>query len=157
MTRVRTRPSTIRRARTTPPYADPWRFRRRAPVERAAGIDGRPLPDRVVRRGNMLVNAAIDEMGAASTATHTPTMLPELRRRVSAEIAKYRMSGLCSELDIALIESLWRDGKSMRGYAREREVSPAAIGDQIERLRYRCVRFYLFWLWKNRSRRRGKP
>jgi len=80
-------------------------------------------------------------------------MLPDLQRRVAAEIARYRSSGVCSESDLQLIIALWRDGRALRQVAREREVSPAAIGDQIERLRYRCVRFYLWWTWKNRRRR----
>lgn len=153
MMRLRKSQTRCRRARANPRYADPWRFRRQGTVEHVAGMNGRPLPDRVFRRGNVLINAAVDDRDSEGSTPRTTSMLPELRRRVSAEIARYRMSGMCSTLDIELVEALWQDGKSLRAYARERKVSPAAIGDHIERLRFRCVRFYLFWLWKNRGRR----
>lgn len=142
-----------KRAKRVRRHSDPWAFRENAVVEQASGIDGRRLDICTYRRGNRVINAPRFEFFQPPGADCARSMLPELRRRVAAEISKYRTSGECSAFDIALVEALWRDGKTLRAYARERNVTPAAIGDHIERLRHRCPRFYLYWLWKNRRRR----
>ena len=134
-------------------FADPWGFRsaRRFVIEPATDLFGRRLAVRCCCRNGRLVQVvaleARDEMPPATS------MLPDLQRRVAAEISSYRMSGECSEADVALVEALWRDGKGLRAYARERGVEPQAISDHIERLKHRCPRFYLWWVLKNRRRR----
>lgn len=139
------------RPQSSPQFADPWAFRspRQGRLESAADLVGRPLTAQSYRRGGV---PAV-EYRAEIPQRPERSMLLELRRRVSAEVARYRLSGLCSAADLALIEALWCDGKSLREYARELGVTPAAVGDRIERLRERCPRFYRFWLFKNRRRR----
>lgn len=147
-----------KRPKRVPQHADPWSFQRSQPIEQVAGIGGRLLSDRTHKRNHRQINMPAIKFpdDDPDNPPLTPSMLLELRRRVAAEISKYRTSGECSALDIALVEAIWRDGTTLRAYARARGVTPAAIGDHIERLRYRCPRFYLYWLWKNRRRRGPK-
>jgi hypothetical protein len=83
------------------------------------------------------------------------SMLPELQRRVAVEIARYRLSGLCSPEEVDLIVALWQDGLTLRAYARRLGVKPGTIGYRIARLQHRCWRFYRWWTLKHRNRRYG--
>lgn len=143
------------RTRRVPRFADPWSFRRAESIERAAGLDGRPLDGSTVRRGGRLVHAASVKDPLVPQPVDLPerSMLTQLRRRRAAEISRYRTSGLFSAKEIELIEALW-NGMSLREFARRKGVSAAAIEDRIVRLRTKAVRFYNWWRWKNRSRSR---
>lgn len=81
-------------------------------------------------------------------------MLVELWRRVSAEIARYRMSGLFSPKELRTIEALWLEGMSLRALARREGVAAQAVEDRVERLKNRAPRFYSWWRLKNRTRSR---
>ena len=81
-------------------------------------------------------------------------MLASLRRRVAAEVAKYRMSGLFSPKEIRTIDALWQDGMSLRELARREGVAAQAIEARIVRLNERAPRFYLWWRLKHRTRAR---
>jgi predicted DNA-binding protein YlxM (UPF0122 family) len=81
-------------------------------------------------------------------------MLMELRRRVAAEIARYRLSGVFTVKDISTIEALWQDGLGLRELARKESVAPQAIADRIQRLQSKAPRFFRWWQLKNRARAR---
>lgn len=82
------------------------------------------------------------------------SMLAELWRRVSAEIARYRMSDLFSLKELRTIEALWLEGISLRALARRERVAAQAVEDRVERLKNRAPRFYSWWRLKNRARAR---
>ena len=82
------------------------------------------------------------------------SMLAELLRRVSAEIARYRMSNLFTSKELVTIEALWREGISLHALARREGVAPQAIAERIKRLEDRAPRFYRWWRLKNRTRAR---
>ncbi len=141
--------------RRLPLFADPWWFRRAEPIERGAALDGRPVEGSTVKRNGRPVYIVFvtDPLVAPQPAVRPErSMLSELRRRVSAEIATYRNAGHCSDADIEVITGLWLEGKSLRSIARARCVAAAAIGDRIERLQNRCPRFYQWWVPKNMRR-----
>lgn len=81
-------------------------------------------------------------------------MLVELLRRVSAEIARYRMSNLLSLKELRTIEALWLEGISLRALARREAVAAQAVEGRIERLKVRAPRFYAWWRLKHRTRAR---
>ncbi len=80
-------------------------------------------------------------------------MLAELHRRVAATVAKYRLAGWCTAIEIATIEALWCQGKSLRDLARRDGVSAAAIGARIEGLQRKAPEFYRWWRLKHSNRR----
>jgi hypothetical protein len=106
-----------RRSRT---FSDPWSFRRVEPLVRRAGFDGRPLDGSTVRWNGRLVYVVsrADPMSLQSVDRPERSMLVELWRRVSAEIAKYRTSDLFSPTELRTIEALWLEGVSLRALAR---------------------------------------
>jgi DNA-binding MarR family transcriptional regulator len=77
-------------------------------------------------------------------------MLLELRRRVAAEIARYRLSGEFTATEIRTIEALWQEGVGLRELARRESVAPQAVTERIARLERRAPRFYRWWRLKNR-------
>jgi hypothetical protein len=109
-----------------------------------------------VRWNGRLVYVVSLSSSHLSGSAHRPerSMLTELRRRVSAEIAKYRITGLFSPGELRLIEALWLEGISMRALAQREGVTAQAVGYRIARLRNRAPRFYSWWRLKNRSRAR---
>ncbi len=132
-------------------FADPWRFRRLSSVCVAASdINGRPLTSTTHKQGGQTVTSFRVK---TSSFTKESSKMEYLRRQVAAEIARYRSNGICSDYDIELVVALWLDGKTLRQFARERGVTPAAVGDHIGRLRYKCIRFHQWWTLKNRRRR----
>lgn len=157
---MRKRRLTMKRLRHTPAslprYANPWSFRPLESIEHSAGLDGRPIGETPVRRGGRLVNApgAWDPSIGRPTGGPVRSMLAELRRRVSAEVARYRMSGLFSDKELKTIEALWLDGRPLRVLARLDGVTAQAIGDRIERVKNRAPRFYAWWRLKHRTRAR---
>jgi hypothetical protein len=82
-----------------------------------------------------------------------PSMLPQLRRRVAAEISSYRTSGLLSEKELRTVEALW-NGMSLRAFAKSEGVTPAAIGHRINRMRVYAYRFWRWWTLKNCNKQR---
>lgn len=91
------------------------------------------------------------------TRTVTPrdsSMLPELLRRVSAEISRYRMSGVYSPKELRTIEALWAAGLSLREFARREGVTAQAIELRVRGLKDRAPRFWLWWRLKHRLRAR---
>src|SRR5581483_5684730 len=117
-----------------------WAFRDHSVhlVQAVSDLNGRPMSLTVHRRNGKAVQVALPR----DNSLPAPSMLTELRRRVAAEISRYRTGGLCTGADLALVEALWVEGKSLRQHARERGVAAQAISDHIERLRHRCPRFY---------------
>jgi hypothetical protein len=148
------KPRTRRWMAIPPRVPDPWRFHKVHPSPPSvADHNGRSTFVIWFRQGGHWKYRAVETQGVEPLPTQERSMMPELRRRIAAEISKYRQSGVCSDEDLALIIALWQDGVSLRAYARRRGVEPATIGDHIERLRYRCIRFYRWWILKNRRRR----
>jgi DNA-directed RNA polymerase specialized sigma24 family protein len=96
----------------------------------------------------------LDPLDLEPVIAPEPSMLVELLRRVSAELARYRTSGLLSEKELRTVEALWIAGLSLREFARREGVAPQAIEDRIQRLRERAPRFWLWWRLKNRMRGR---
>lgn len=80
-----------------------------------------------------------------------PSMLVDLRRRVAAEIARYRASGDFTETEIRTIEALWREGAGLRELARREGVAPQAITDRLRRIGSKAPRFKRWWQLRNRS------
>jgi hypothetical protein len=76
------------------------------------------------------------------------------RRRVSAEIATYRASGLLSTKELRTVDALWSDGLSLREHARREGVAPQAIEGRIQNMKHRAIRFWNWWRLKNRMRAR---
>lgn len=130
--------------------------RRGGRIEAAADVHGRPLTGSTFRRNGKLRYAADahDPLIPVSAAPPERSMLLELRRRVAAEIARYRMSGLFSPKELRTIDALWTQGLSLREHARREGVAPQAIEARIQRLRHRAVRFWQWWRLKNRMRGR---
>lgn len=123
-----------------------------------AGLGGQPIEGIRCRRGGVWVRLPWrSERWEVSVCAPQPverSILPELQRMVAAEIARYRLSGLCSPEELDLMVALWQDGKSLRAYARQLGRKPGSIGYMIERLKHRCWRFYRWWTLKHRTRRR---
>lgn len=89
----------------------------------------------------------------SSIPTGERSMLVELRRRVSATVARYRLEKWCTPIELATIDALWCQGLCLRQVARCDGVSPAAIGARIEGLARKAPEFYRWWRLKHRARR----
>lgn len=97
----------------------------------------------------------VHEPGTAAAALPAePSRLRHLRRRVSAEIARYRAEGLLSDVELWLIERLWLDGKSLRWAARQLGEDPQLVSYWIDRMEYLAPRFHRWWKLKHRNRSR---
>jgi hypothetical protein len=110
-------------------------------------------------RQNGRVRLSFREFGHTESAVEQaqapdPSQLSRLRRLVSAEISRYRLSGLFSEKELRTIEALWTEGIALREHARREGVSAQAVEERIRGLRYRAVRFWRWWRLKNRMRAR---
>jgi hypothetical protein len=144
------------RPRHTPPrFANPWRWRRQSRGEALVRLAGGEGSGTMFRRNGVVcftivVSGACDGPPTASERS----MLPELQRRVAAEIAGYRLSGLFSSKEVGTIVALWQDGVGLRELARKEAVTPQAVADRIQRLEQRAPRFVRWWRLKNRSRDR---
>lgn len=142
-----------------PTYANPWSFRERVcrSVETIADLHGRPVERLFYRRGGVATSAPVLNEPCAPSENPLPlprtSSLQELRRRQSATFARYRLAGWCTLLELETIEALWLEGLSLRQLARRAGVSPAAIGDRIERLSRKAPEFYHWWILKHRRRR----
>lgn len=150
--------TTRRRRSTQTTRTDFWFYRRKrgGRIEPTADHHGRPVEGSTFRQGGKLRHAsdAPDPLSTPAPSSAEPSRLPELLRRVAAEIAKYRMNGLCSPKELRTIEALWRDGVSLREHARREGVAPQAIESRIAHLKDRAVRFWTWWRLKNRMRAR---
>lgn len=104
--------------------------------------------------GSVYMVFASDPLVPQSVHPPERSMLAELSRRVSAEVARYRMSKLFSLKELTTIEALWIEGISLRALARREGVAAQAIETRIERLKDRAPRFYRWWRLKNRTRAR---
>jgi len=114
----------------------------------SSGISsGGKISDRPYRRAGLALNSAhLHEVDESSDRTQTRSR----SRSCSSSFAEGSLLkspltaslGIAQRWTLALIEALWQAGTSLREFARQRRVSPAAVGDQIERLRHRCPRFY---------------
>lgn len=138
-------------------YADPFFMRRSRRLELIAGISGRPLRVTGFVLNGVWHTAAIephDELDPPPPEKLEIPRLQELLRSKSAEVARYRTSGLCTEVELRTITALWIDGKGLRAHARDESVSPAAIEERIYGLRYKAVRFWVWWRAKNSRRAR---
>jgi len=143
-----------RRAQTPPRYANPWRYRRQSPVEPVANTDGGQAASVLFRRNGQTSFMAVvyDPLKETPVPPAEESMLMELRRRVAAEIARYRASGDFSEIEIRTIEALWREGIGLRELARREGVAPQAITDRLHRIGSKAPRFKRWWQLKNRLR-----
>ncbi len=141
---------------TTPAGFWFYRQKRGGRIEPVADLGGRRIDGSTFRQGGKLRHAGdvSNPFSASAPSPVEPSRLPELLRRVAAEIAKYRMSGLCSPKELRTIEALWRDGISLREHARQERVTPQAIESRIAHLKDRAVRFWTWWRLKNRIRAR---
>src|SRR5437868_13650208 len=100
-------------------YLNPWAFRRQSVTgEPAADLLGRPLTTRVIRHNGIPVRLVVhDEFMTERSSPDQQELLAELRRRVDAEIARYRSRGNCSDADLRMVTSFWHDGQTLRGDA----------------------------------------
>jgi hypothetical protein len=153
-------PYQYRRARTYR-FADPWSFRRNSTVRREAIADlrGRPVATRSFRRGGISMHCAIPSDVELETnhgifiPTGERSMLVELRRRVSATVARYRLEKWCTPTELATINALWCRGLRLRQLARHDGVTPSAIVTRVEGLARKAPEFYRWWRLKHRARR----
>jgi hypothetical protein len=108
------------------------------------------------RRGGVWVRVPvrIDPVPEHSATPPQRSMLTELRRRVSATMARYRNQEWCTATELRTIEALWLDGMTLREFARRERVQPAAIGTRIDGLARKAPEFYHWWRLKNRRRHR---
>lgn len=67
-------------------------------------------------------------------------------------MARYRLAGWCTPIELATIEALWFDEISLRELARRDGVTAAAIGARIAGLMRKAPEFYRWWRLKNRLR-----
>lgn len=145
-----------RPVRVVPRYANPWRYRKNCGVEPIAGPTGTRVHQAVFRRNGevgfvVTIAAPLDE---TPRENDDPSMLVELRRRVAAEIARYRMSGEFTPTEIRTVEALWQEGLGLRELARLDGVSAQAVLDRLQRLASKAPRFCRWWRIKNRCRAR---
>jgi hypothetical protein len=152
------RPAPLRRPRP-PSKAErqaPWAHRRPTRPRAVAGHDGKAAELRCIRQNGVEVWVPVvyEPQTAPAKQPLEKSMLVALRRRVSAELARYREQGDLSDLELWLIEELWQNGKSLRQVARELGEDPQLVWYWIERLPYRAVRFYQWWKLKHRNRSR---
>ena len=140
-----------RRAHAPPRYANPWRYRRQTAVEPVANTGGSVAASVVFRRNGQTSFVAVvyDPLEVTPIPPPERSMLTELRRRVAAEIARYRMSGQFTETDLRTVEALWQDGMGLRELARRESVAPQAIAARLQRLQTKAPRFYRWWRLKN--------
>ena len=134
----------------------PWAHRRHARLAPPSDLHGRPSEIRPIRiNGQPAWIAIVHEPGTApAELPAAKSMLPQLRRRVSAEIARYRAQGLLSDVELWIVEQLWRHGKSLRWAARQLGKDPQLVSYWIQRMEYLAPRFWLYWRLKNRNRSR---
>jgi hypothetical protein len=71
-------------------------------------------------------------------------MLSELRRRLSKQLAVYRLSGLFSDEDMSFIEAIL-SGSNQSEWARYAGVSRQAARDRLQRLKNRAPFVWLAW------------
>lgn len=135
--------------------SNPWSFRAPSRLVPSADLAGRRICPRECRRNGMAINAVVYLNLSDEPANYDRerSMLVELRRRVSATIARYRLAGWCSPTELRTIEALWQNGMTLRALARRDGLAPAAIGARIEGLHSKAPEFYRWWLLKNRTRR----
>lgn len=148
-----------RRRKALSEFSNPWSFRNSCRVvEQIAEFSGRPADVSEYRRGGVWVRVPVRIDPATRQFEHRPqrSMLAELRRRVSATMARYRNQGWCTPTELRTIEALWVDGMSLREFARRERVQAAAIGARIEGLARKAPEFYRWWLLKNRRRREAR-
>ena len=151
--RVRGRRSTSR----MPHFADPWGYRKVVALERIADLHGREAAISVFRRGGHPHVAAIDlvePFARCPVVQPERSMLRELRRRVSATMARYRMQNWLTPTQLRTIQALWIEGVSLREFARREGVKPAAIESRIDGVHTKAPEFYKWYRLKHRNRRR---
>lgn len=138
-------------------FANPWSFRGspRAP-EQIADFSGRPADVSEYRRGGVWIRvpAPHDPLRSTSALPAERSMLVELRRRVSATVARYRNQTSCTLTELRTIEALWLDGMTLRELARREGVMPQAISARINGLANKAPEFCRYWRQKNRSHQR---
>jgi hypothetical protein len=163
-------------ARSSVRFADPWRFRNStARIEPMADLHGRPVEYcAFFRRGGVpMLACAADVSGERSTERDISTTPAEtgrqLRRRRSVMMARYRLHGRCTTIELNTIESLWIRHLSLRRLARLEGVTPAAIGARLRGLAPKAPEFYRWWRlrhhtriqavrkWRAQSGARGRP
>jgi hypothetical protein len=124
-------------------------------LEPVADFRGRPVCGTTFRRNGRLLYTCYfsDPYDVPVIPSPQRSMLVELQRRLSKQIAEYRLSGLFSYSELRMIEALMT-GTGLRAYARREGVSPQAIEDRIQRLKERAPLFWRFWRRKNQMRAR---
>lgn len=131
-----------------------WSYRRRPKIEPAADIFGRSIGGAVVRRnGRPVFVPDLKDPLVPGPDAEAPSRLPELRRRVTRELERYRETGIFSDFELRLMRWLF-DGKSANAFAVAEGVSRQAIDYHIRRLEFRAPLFRRFWRAKNLMRRR---
>lgn len=98
-------------------------------------------------------NQRRDDEQQDTSSDEEPSRLPELQRRVAAELSRCRTSGLFTDLELDLIESLWIRGEALRAFGRRYGISQTRVSQLIEGIRERCSSFYHWWTYKHRARR----
>jgi hypothetical protein len=136
---------------------DPWLLRpkRGGQVELAAGSDGRPLDASAFWQGGSL-RCAADFRGpldAPPVQSRPRSRLRHLQRRFSKEMAKCRLSGLCDEIDMKIIDALLQlERPSLRDIGRRAGCSHETVANRIKRFAHRAPYFWNLWRYKNRVR-----
>ena len=74
-----------------------------------------------------------------------------LRRRRAAAIARYRMSGSFTALELLTIEAMWVEGLGVRQLAKRLGTSAAAVSDRVQRLA-KARELWTWWRLKNLCR-----
>ena len=158
--RARSRPRSAGRgtpesARPQDRFANPWSFRRQESIERAAGLDGRPLAGAPYRRNGRLQHGGhfddplVREQPARSAADESH--LPYLYRLRDACMARYRSEGRCTHVELKTMHKLWVDNLTLHELARQEGVKPQAISSRINGLANKALEFYRWWRGKNLS------
>lgn len=137
-----------KKQRQNPRFADPFFLRRarRGHIEPAAGPDGSPSEGATIIRNGKLVHVADfhDPLIPRPVDSPAPSILFELRRRLSKQLAVYRLSGEFSDDDLSLIEAIL-SGKDLSEWARQKGVSRQAAWDRVQRLKNRAPFVWLAW------------
>jgi len=134
----------------------PWAHRRASRPTAVAGPDGKPVSLRCIRHNGIeqWVPVVYEPNTPTKEAPPERSQLDELRRRVSAEIARYRRDKQLSEKEFRTVVALWEQGVTLREHARREAVAPQAIEARIQAMKYRALRFWTWWRLKHRMRHR---
>jgi len=140
--------------RWTHRFSDPWFLRGQkfiAVRDLPSDLYGRPMAFNACRRGGVSQIICSPRRQVADGVSDQ-SILPELRRRVSATVARYRAESRCTDVELRTIEALWLDGLGLRQFARNEQVEAQAITGRINGLANKAPQFYRWWRLKNLNR-----